>query len=493
MTTSRTTAVLPIFSALLTWGAAVISGCGGSTHAAGPADRPTAFSGQAAVDTVDLMAWDTTSRATLKRLIGEGVAVVRYVKTTNGVELELLSDCIGSAKYRFDPYSANESKVAKSSSELSAALPLGSAALSGKVGQGRSLRTDFMLAGSHDIKARDTIRRSALHGQGCERATHVISTVFVGGFAMAIGQSSEISGGVSLFGVGASGSTSSSTETLANEGDAAKCAEAQKKGVKEKLCSVPLRIALLALEDGPKTTGGSSAPATTATTSAASTAPLTCPAGMVKLDGGKFTLGSGDEREEGPPHEENVAAFCIDTTEVTAAAYAACVEAGKCNVPTTQRKDCNYKKPGQEKHPINCVSAPEAEAYCKAQGKRLPSEIEWEFAARGREGRKFPWGQEPDLSRACANRMKEGLCDVGSLSTGATREGVLDLAGNVGEWTSSLFSPTGYGGTTQDYNNVVRGGTFKSHKIEELRGAARRGKSNKPDSGDVDTGMRCAK
>ena len=343
-----------------------------------------------------------------------------------------------------------------------------------------------MLAGSYGLKVRDgEIRRASLRGKGCDKATHLVNTVYVGGFAMAIGETSDIAAGVTVFGLGATGATSSSRETLANEGDATKCSEAQKKGAKEKLCSVPLRITLLALDEPPSSAVGPNA--------SAPTTPVTCDPDMAKIGPDKFQMGSLKERDEQPIHEENVAAFCMDKAEVTASAYAACVEAGKCVAPKTAKPDCNYRRAGQETHPVNCLSLPEAEAYCKAQGKRLPKEAEWELAARGREGRTFPWGEEADMTKACSGRQKEGTCPAGSVPTDVTKDGISDLGGNVSEWTSSLYASGGYEATPRDYDNVTRGGSFKSRKADELRGAARRAKSNKPDRADLDVGVRCVK
>lgn len=471
---------------------ALLAACGGAPPSAEtPNEAPPAFAGTNAQKTIDLMAWDAISRAGVQRLMNEGVVAVRLSDAGGRVDLEVISDCIGPAKYKFQPYSANESKVAKDANELSAALPLGSAALSGKVGQGRTLRTDFMLAGSYGLKVREgEIKRGTLRGKGCERATHVVSTVFVGGFAMAVGETSDIQAGVSVFGMGASGSTSSARETLANEGDAEKCTAAQKKGTKEKLCSVPLRIALLALDQPP---AGAAAAGATSSAGAPAGAPVTCDADQVKLGPDKLMMGSTKERDEQPVHEESLSAYCLDKTEVTVAAYSACVDAGKCTAPMLTKDECNYRKPGKEKHPQNCLSLVEAEAYCKAQGKRLPSEPEWELAARGREGRTFPWGEEADAARTCSNRGKDGTCEVGSLAAGATKDGLLDLAGNVAEWTSALYASGGYTGPVRDYDNVVRGGGWKTRKVDDLRGAARRSASNKPEKSDTDIGVRCAK
>jgi formylglycine-generating enzyme required for sulfatase activity len=93
--------------------------------------------------------------------------------------------------------------------------------------------------------------------------------------------------------------------------------------------------------------------------------------------------------------------------------------------------------PRRQDHPINCIEWKQAVAYCKWTGKRLPTEQEWEYAARGTDGRKWPWGNEkPDAKRACLDG-KEGTCPVGRFPSDASPFGVLDMEGNVGEWTSS--------------------------------------------------------
>jgi formylglycine-generating enzyme required for sulfatase activity len=228
------------------------------------------------------------------------------------------------------------------------------------------------------------------------------------------------------------------------------------------------------------------APAGTSAVITAVTKPGECPAGMVLVPGGRFFMGSDDPAFKlwQPAHKVALDAFCIDIYEVTAGDYKACSDRGECKRPevkvdypkgeTTSETDhernktayaelCNFGKEGREKHPMNCVSWALAEAYCIEQKKRLPTEAEWEYAARGSDGRKFPWGEDHGDERymnACgrectawevahhlrlSTRMYEaddgyaGTAPVGSFPLGKTKFGAHDFIGNVWEWTADWF------------------------------------------------------
>lgn len=235
-----------------------LGGCGGGTNSGPGLLDPTrtgeAFSGPGVVQCEsirpqsepDLMAWDAGSRAKLKQLHEQGVVAVRYRAEGCNVELEVLN-CVGQEQYEFSAYSANETKLARSERDLYAELPIGAARFGGKVGAGRGLRTDYKLSGIKRLRAMRTYPESKLTGD-CDRATHVVNTLYIGGFAMAAGQSESLAAGASVFGVGAGGSQTQSAQRLVEEGSAEACDVAQREGKEMPLCSVPLRVGLTPIE-----------------------------------------------------------------------------------------------------------------------------------------------------------------------------------------------------------------------------------------------------
>lgn len=198
---------------------------------------------------------------------------------------------------------------------------------------------------------------------------------------------------------------------------------------------------------------------------------------MVKIAGGTF-----DAHEVGP--------FWMDVTEVTVAQYADCVAAHVCPAPGHAGDwSATWDKPGRENHPVNEVSFYNAKAYCEWVGKRLPTEWEWEWAARGRdEARTYPWGTEaPSAESACWLRYDAetdggaGTCPVGQFPP--SRDGVHNLAGNVWEWTSSPHED-GSG------RIVLRGGAWYNDVPERLA-AKSRGKNSPYDRSAGSDGIRC--
>jgi formylglycine-generating enzyme len=193
-----------------------------------------------------------------------------------------------------------------------------------------------------------------------------------------------------------------------------------------------------------------------------------------------------------------IGAFWIDRNEVTVARYQACVRTGGCTVPAAvdtmsspESPACTWNVPGKERHPLNCVTWMEATTFCHWEGKRLPSEREFEVAAGAADGRRFPWGNTPPtpkLLNACDERCVRDAAllgqtfeslykgsgpnddgfgftaPVGSFPAGASPHGALDMAGNVEEWTADVFfdlggppTPPASGGDTP---RVVRGGSW---------------------------------
>ncbi len=201
----------------------------------------------------DLMAWDSGSRANLNRLRQKGIVAVRYQAKGCNVELELLSNCIGpTAKYEFSPYSANEHKLAHNATELFAQLPIGAARLSTSLKGNRSLRTEYMLAGQYALPPDAALKVTDLRGSDCARATHVVSAVYVGAFAMGAGEARAMEGSGALLAATIGTGTTADVEILGDEGDREACKQSQKQGTPSAQCTVPLRIGLLAIS----TSGG---------------------------------------------------------------------------------------------------------------------------------------------------------------------------------------------------------------------------------------------
>jgi len=180
-----------------------------------------------------------------------------------------------------------------------------------------------------------------------------------------------------------------------------------------------------------------------------------------------------------PAHLVTQSAFYLDRTEVTVENYSRCVAAGKCSAPAFATLDPRYDRPD---FPASHIGWDDAKDYCKFAGGRLPTESEWELAARGAEGRPFPWGKiyNPHLCNhgsfagdaTDASDGFGGLAPVGSFKDGATPLGLLDMAGNVAEWVEDRFelvleTVLGYSPqpqinpvVTQGNRHIARGGSF---------------------------------
>ncbi len=126
--------------------------------------------------------------------------------------------------------------------------------------------------------------------------------------------------------------------------------------------------------------------------------------------------------------------FKIDKFEVTVEEYTKCVTDQKCTEPTKEGK-CNYGKTGKEQHPINCISFEQAKAYCEYLGKKLPTELQWETAAKGTEERLYSWGND-EPTKNHANWNSKETVKIGSYEAGKSFYGVYDLTGNVYEFTT---------------------------------------------------------
>ena len=258
--------------------------------------------------------------------------------------------------------------------------------------------------------------------------------------------------------------------------------------------TVPFSLLLLALPT--LSACGPSEPPRDATNEAAPSAlapePMKIPAGMVLVPGATFKMGlDGGSKSEGPAHEVSVGSFLMDKLEVTSAESRDCVEHKQCP-PPGEGEFCNGLRPERDKHPINCVDKEAAAAFCEYRGKRLPTEAEWELAARGTDGRLYPWGDTlPNQDLVCWKRLEEklGTCEVGSHPAGASPYGVHDMSGNVFEWTSSPFCR--YGEACDGAQLTGRGGSWGSANPANMRATARAGGA--PNHQRDLLGVRCAK
>lgn len=190
---------------------------------------------------------------------------------------------------------------------------------------------------------------------------------------------------------------------------------------------------------------------------------------MVSVPAGPFVMGTNSRLpDEGPEHTLELPAFLIDQFEVTNIQYKKFSDETKRRSPT-HFVNRTYPE-GKADHPVTFVSWVDADAYCTWAGKRLPTDQEWEEAARGPDGRIFPWGNEFDFYKANTPHRwklsgKEGdTTQVGSFEAGKSPYGVYDMTGNVWEWTASWYKP--YPGNTHPTENygekykTLKGGSW---------------------------------
>lgn len=203
---------------------------------------------------------------------------------------------------------------------------------------------------------------------------------------------------------------------------------------------------------------------------------LSVPAGSVYMGGLDVLL----ENDELPAHHVQLNAFWVDQVEVTNGMYGLCVQAGACKVPVKLNSDNRQDYFGNvefQDYPVVQVSWYDANAYCQWAGRRLPTEAEWERAARGDDTRLYPWGAElPSEVYANANNTVGDTSRVGSYAAGASPFGALDMAGNVWEWVYDYYAPDYYAKSPAEnpqgpdngglnFLRVIRGGSFQDDQI----------------------------
>jgi formylglycine-generating enzyme required for sulfatase activity len=234
---------------------------------------------------------------------------------------------------------------------------------------------------------------------------------------------------------------------------------------------------------------------------------------LVEVAGATFFMGcGGDDTDcnfsDNPGHDVSVSTFYIERTEVSVAAYQACVDGGGCSAAASD-PDCNFGDVTLGAHAINCVTWQQAADYCGWVSRRLPSEAEWELAAAGPDSRPFPWGSGP-ASCALAHMFSSAgdtgdygcmtgmTSPVDAYENGASVFGALQMAGNVDEWVADWYDADYYNagensdpqGPSDGTQKVNRGGDLYDASGLNLR-VFKRGKAN-PDAAAPEHGFRCA-
>ena len=221
---------------------------------------------------------------------------------------------------------------------------------------------------------------------------------------------------------------------------------------------------------------------------------------MIEIPAGTFVMGSATGAvDEGPEHTVQLATYWIDKYEVSTVQYQACVDAGTCE-PTGTTAGCNSVANERSDHPINCINWAQADTYCLWSQKRLPTEAEWERAAKGDGRRPFPWGQEaPNHDLLNFNNNVGSTTRVGSYPLGISPFGLHDISGNVQEWTGDFYaadyytdSPTSNPqGPKEGVLRVVRGASWKLGIPQEVLTTTVRF-AFVPSTRDPSLGFRCA-
>jgi formylglycine-generating enzyme required for sulfatase activity len=419
-----------------------------------------------------IVEWPSAARAKLEAHVRQGLVAVRYT----GCEMKVLERCSAAGKYAYVPLTRKRDRLAiRTADELYANLPVYAASFEGKLEQAGELGVDMTIVGR--LEARTEM--PALVGD-CVEATHVITALTVGAFEFSAAGRAQAGAGVSVEGAGAGTRALHERETLSEDGDKSACDRSTLGDASPpEGCGAVLRVEVAPIPGREAPPPEDARPLQSAGQSRRgepSAAPVrACGSEAIAVAGATFWAGAADsagEYNQPARHQVTVAPFCIDRTEVTVGRYAECFQAKRCTRPSTSGTgNCNYGNAGRGNQPVNCVVFEQAKAYCAFRGKRLPTEDEWEYAARGGDGRLFPWGSTAPTKQLCwrgaHDQYRGETCAVASFPDGASPFGVLDMAGSVSEWTASRACfPDG---NCRQRDRVVRGGHWRHSEPQHVR------------------------
>lgn len=425
-----------------------------------------------------LVEWPSTQRSALEAELqrSQTLIVVRYT----GCELEVLRGCKVPGSYEWTKVSPKHDELEfLHAGDVWAKIPLAAAKLVAAVERYGALHLDMQLIGQY-TGASEAPARERLEGR-CEQATHVVGSLMVGAFEISSTAGGAFQAGIEVQGAGAGAGASRHEGYYSSDGSPKACRvdRGEFDYQPSQTCKSLLQIELLPIAASEITQAG------------------VCPAAMAFI--------------EGPSGED----FCLDLHEVTVREYAVCAADHTCSeAPATvnwpgiseaehERDDplCNEARSNRRNHPVNCVTWDQAASYCRAHAKRLPSSVEWRWAARGAEqNRTYPWGEDPPspvhvnaCGKECAKALTEqeplfsksdgnvGTAPVGSYPAGTARWGLSDMGGNVWEWTER----SGYASSA-----MIHGGSALSSSADELDN--RGGELVEAGTRRFDLGFRCA-
>lgn len=433
-----------------------------------------------------LLGLSRSDRRALLTMAQRGVAVVRAEDAACGLRLEMVDGCWAPGRYVYRAEASRTTVHIRRAIDVPATLPLAPQNYQRLAADIGGLELQVLQAGRLVAPPYARLGRRVLEGRrlACSNATHVVVGLAVGAYG-AVAAPTELFGKMAdiVFSV----PKGRGLKDIERQGQWGACEQASATRRRTDGCTVPLRADLVPLR------------------------PPSPPTGRVEFDAGRFIRGTniGEAR---PEHEVQLSAFNIDSIEVSAGQYERCVEAGRCTKAGRGRM-CNGGRPSRTTHPINCVSWYQARDYCRSIGRRLPTEAEWERAARSSAPGPYPWGADwppPDGSVnlvdevateshpewAVAPNFVDGFAETAPVGLLAPDQKMRDLGGNVMEWTNDYFAPYQAGlqvdprGPSEGELKVVRGGSFGHGEASEFFRTKRR--AYRPDRASAHIGFRCA-